>query len=420
MKMEIKNNSLTICLPERVSVDNIEVFEQELLGVPVPEGVFEIILDGSALSYISSVGFRVLLRYKKQQPLPIRVTELNTDIYDIFSVTGFADLLQAERALRYVDVKGLKELGRGMYGSVYRVNDEQILKVFHGINSREALDGVLHNVKTAFTAGIPTMIPFDTVKTDRGLGMVFELVTADSLADLIHGDPGTTKKYAGTMAELALLLSQTEFADGSLKERNEMLKAELSSADFLLTKEEQKELMDYVECVPRRNTAVHGDFHARNVMMQGGEPLLIDMDDFCMGHPIWDLACLYRVYPYLYSLDQKKAERLLDLPEGANYPDVYYQIMHLSIEEAKTFWAEFLFAYFAKTVPEAAERYLAVARIYSDFMVIRFLIDQCRAKDDPKYREEKHALIREILSRMGKNDMQTMTACLSDREDKNV
>ena len=38
---------------------------------------------------------------------------------------------------------------------------------------------------------------------------------------------------------------------------------------------------------------IHGDYHANNVMIQNGEPLLIDMDTVAYGHPIFDFAAIY-------------------------------------------------------------------------------------------------------------------------------
>ena len=41
---------------------------------------------------------------------------------------------------------------------------------------------------------------------------------------------------------------------------------------------------------------MHGDVHTRNVMLQDGEALLIDMDTLCYGHPVFELASTYNAY----------------------------------------------------------------------------------------------------------------------------
>ena len=48
-----------------------------------------------------------------------------------------------------------------------------------------------------------------------------------------------------------------------------------------------------IEAVPKQNTLMHGDYQTNNIMVQNGEPLLIDMDTLCMGHPIFELGFMF-------------------------------------------------------------------------------------------------------------------------------
>lgn len=402
----LSENIIEIKLPQKISTNNVEQFEKEIFGVSIPEDTFEIIFDGSELVYISSVGLRSLLKFRKKYSMPVRITEVNSDIYALFETTGFTELLNIEKTLRYVDIKGLKELGRGMYGTVYRIDGETILKVFHGVNSRTVLEKILANVRVAFVKGIPTIIPFDTVKTDAGYGMVFELLNSESMADMIHENPATVEDYAKKMAELAKIMSETEFEIGEINSRNKMLREELKSAEFLFTDEENHELMSYLEAVPEKNAAVHGDFHARNIYMSNGEALLIDMDDFCMGHPVWDLACLCRVYPYLIGLGEADVKGLFDLDDSINYEDFYYKVMHVNFDEGTKLWYFFLKYYFEGYTEDEVNSFLETAKFYSDFMIIRYAIDQCRkVKDNPEKLSMRLCFIRKMLSEMRRKNV---------------
>ena len=194
------------------------------------------------------------------------------------------------------------------------------------------------------------------------------------------------------MADLATVLATTEFPEGSIRYRDDMLAGEFENAGFILSEEEIAELVGYIRAVPRRNTAVHGDFHARNIYISNGEALLIDMDDFSLGHPIWDIACLYRVYPYLIGLDEDTVRKLFDLGPDTSYSGFYYMVMHLDFEEGSSLWELFLKKYFAGYSDEDIKGFLDTAKFYSDLMVIRFVIDQCRKiMDDSEKLEEKHA-----------------------------
>ena len=58
--------------------------------------------------------------------------------------------------------------------------------------------------------------------------------------------------------------------------------------------EADAELMRSVlAAIPQKNTLVHADFHEGNVMLQGNELILIDLDDICTGNPLFDLVAHY-------------------------------------------------------------------------------------------------------------------------------
>lgn len=88
-------------------------------------------LDAKNLEYISSAGLRVLLKLRKEQP-DLEISHVSNDVYAIFEVTGFTDLLTIKRQLREISVEGCKILGKGGSGTVYRLSEDTIVKVFKG------------------------------------------------------------------------------------------------------------------------------------------------------------------------------------------------------------------------------------------------------------------------------------------------
>lgn len=235
--------------------------------------------------------------------------------------------------------------------------------------------------------------------------MVFELLDSECLADIAHGHPESIDGCARHMAQLARKMANTEFAEGSMGSRKAMLRSELESASSFLGQEEYQELLGYLDAVPERNTGVHGDFHARNIYLVDGKPLLIDMDDFSLGHPVWDIACLYRVYPYLIGLSPSEAQDLFGLDDSIPYEDFYYRIMHVSFEEGTQLWETFISYYFEGRTDDEIAAFLQTSRFYSDYMVIRFVLDQCRkVADQPEVLAEKAGFIRDVLARMRESD----------------
>lgn len=59
---------------------------------------------------------------------------------------------------------------------------------------------------------------------------------------------------------------------------------------------------------------MHGDYHIKNIEYQDGEYLLIDMDTFCHGHPIFELASMYNAYVGFGLVDPGIIKEYLGLP----------------------------------------------------------------------------------------------------------
>ena len=87
-----------------------------------------------------------------------------------------------------------------------------------------------------------------------------------------------------------------------------MKETALDWADFVsahIPEEQGKKLRALIEAVPKRNTLMHGDYHTNNIMVQNGEPLLIDMDTLCMGHPVFELGSMYNAFVGYSELDHQ-------------------------------------------------------------------------------------------------------------------
>ena len=73
------------------------------------------------MEYISSAGLRVLLKLTKIVG-DVTVNNVSGEVYEIFDVTSFTEILNVKKAMRKVSVKGLEKIGEGGNGIVYRLN----------------------------------------------------------------------------------------------------------------------------------------------------------------------------------------------------------------------------------------------------------------------------------------------------------
>ena len=89
-------DALTIALEGRLDTTTSPQLDNEL-DVSL-EGVKDLTLDFSELTYISSAGLRVLLATQKvmQAQGAMKVTHVGDVVMEVFEVTGFSDILTIE------------------------------------------------------------------------------------------------------------------------------------------------------------------------------------------------------------------------------------------------------------------------------------------------------------------------------------
>ena len=93
---ERDGNKLTVSIEGRVDTTTAPELEKYILENT--DGVTELLLDLGEMSYTSSAGLRVLLKAHKlmSKQGELMVTKVQSDVMEIFDMTGFSDILTIE------------------------------------------------------------------------------------------------------------------------------------------------------------------------------------------------------------------------------------------------------------------------------------------------------------------------------------
>ena len=359
MKFDNDNNVLTLYLSGRIDANNSADIESEITQVLAENPGLVPVFDASELEYISSAGLRVLLKFRKQFGKAIDVINASSDVYDIFEVTGFTELLNVKKKLREVSIEGCEVIGGGFYSTVYRLDKDTIVKVFN--RAAITLDKIEKDQKIArevFVMDIPTAISYDVVRVGEHYGIVYEMVDADTIA-------GTVKKHPERLSELGrkegILLKKlhtTEFPAGALpdaltKWRNAI--DTLHEHEFISASDADM-LHDLINGIPARHTLIHYDYHPKNILVQDDELILIDVGEASLGHPVIDFSSMY--------LSAFLPVRRLGVPS-----EYMENIIGLNQDELSTLWREMLGAYLKAEIPgwfdDAIEGYTMIRMLHS-------------------------------------------------------
>ena len=317
MKTTFENSILTAFLEGHIDSVNSPAVEKEIEDKIEQYSPASLILDAQDLEYISSAGLRVVLKFRKRFE-NLRVINVSTTVYEIFDVTGFAELMTVEKAYRTYDVSDCEVIGEGANGKVYRVNRDTIVKVYKDASALDEIKRERELSRTAFLLGVPTAIPYDVVKVGDTYGSVFELLNARSFDELLREDAGNLDFVVEKTVEIMKIIHSTK-APENLPRQKDTVMHWVGEVTGYFTAEQIEKLRALIDSIPENGMMMHGDLHIKNIMLQNGETLLIDMDTLCTGNPIYELAFIYNAYKGFGISDITVVEKFLKLPSDLTY-----------------------------------------------------------------------------------------------------
>ncbi len=322
------DTKVTIELNGRVDSNNAAAVEQNIFSQLAGKDQQPVVLDTSKLEYISSAGLRILLRLKKTNP-DITITGVNSEIYEILEMTGFTEMMKVEKAYRVVDITGCEEIGRGANGTVYRIDQDNVVKVFNNPNALEDIQHEREVARLALILGVPTAISYDVVKVGDSYGSVYELLNARSFTKIMIDEPEKLDWCVEEFVKMLKKIHGTEVPEGKLPDARDTLRKWADYSYNYLPKDKADKVMAMVSSIPYDAHMIHGDYHTKNLELQNDEVLLIDMDTLAVGNPIIELGSIYNAFVGFAELDPEDIKEF----QGFDY------------ETSKTFWKKFLAGY---------------------------------------------------------------------------
>lgn len=292
MKFTIENGVLTIFLEGKIYLQNVRDLKKDVEKILTAHPGKKTVYDASELSYISSAGLRMLMVLQKEASSPITICGVSPDVYEIFYMTGFTQIMNIQKKIREISLEGAVPIGRGRSSTAYRIDSETIVKLYVDGVSMEKIKQELDFSKKAFIAGIPTAISYDVVHCGNSYGVVFEEISnADTVGGTITANPDKFDAVMEKFVDLYKKIHSTVIKDlGQFPSTKDIWQGWVKGMEPYYTSAETGFLRKMIESIPERPTMVHSDYHENNVLCQNGEMVLIDMADVGYGHPIFDLA----------------------------------------------------------------------------------------------------------------------------------
>ena len=347
MRHILEKDTLTIFLEGELNSYSAEPMGKEIDEIVKSNKFKTLVLDLDKLRYISSAGLRVILLLK-QQHNDVSVINASLEVYDVFQMTGFTSMMDIKKALRKVDITNAEVIGDGYFSTVYRLDKDTIVKVFNRTSDPHQIERELNLAKEAFILGVPTAISFDIVKAGEKLGVIFEMLDCKSLKAAVLSEPKRFKEYLQKYADLLKKINSTVCDNPNIPCIKEYYLKKIDSVKDKLDEKHYAKARKLIESIPERKTFVHGDCHFKNIMVQNGELLLIDMDTLSVGHPIFELAAICAAYTVFNEDDPGNSKVFFGIDD----------------EEALKLYNSLLNLYFGKDDPVIKEKIKLLAYIH--------------------------------------------------------
>ncbi len=365
----------TISLKGSVTSANAPELEKAVAGEPgMAEGI---LVDAGGLDYISSAGLRVLLALKKRcGKKQFRIVQVNEEVMKVFDVTGFSEIMDISKARRRISLANCVKIGSGACGEVFRLDEERIIKLYYPRVKEDEVQQEKDLARKAFVLGLPTAISYDIVEAEGRIGVVYELIQSKTLGELLREHPDRLEQYADMYARVCRQVHSVSVEEGELPSFKDLNRADIPNITGI-TQEEASYLYEFLDLIPDRSFCVHGDLNVNNIMVQKGECCLIDMGEFSMGMPLFDISRI------LFSIHYAA--------EGENGYNTFYRMPQATLDGMLSLLLKRYFQ--ADTLEEAQEKDPDVEWLYP---MAWFRCCTCLLKGD-RWPPQKRALALQVL-----------------------
>ena len=288
-------NKMRVNVPPRLDGNTAPAFEKAL----DLSGIRELILDFRECRFISSAGIRIVLKafqHLSKDGGSLSACNISEEVHSVFEISGLSQIIRMEKKRREITLEGIEPLSAGVCGECFRLDEETIVKLY-----REGVDPSIAErekkyAKAAFVMGIPTAISYDVVASGNRTGVVFEMLDAQLFSAVIRNDRQNLDRHAQTLTDVLKTLHETVGDAAVLPNMKARFRGYLQEISVYLNEQENQYLQDKLESIPDVDTCVHFDLHSSNLMIREGEPIIIDMGDFSIGHYLFDVGLMFTIY----------------------------------------------------------------------------------------------------------------------------
>jgi len=187
-----------------------------------------------------------------------------------------------------------RSLGERVGGvdNLYAWGDNQLVKLFGNEAPARWVEHMSRIDRALYAAGLPVPAAGESVEIDGRLGLIYERIDGDPMADDLLGprlaDPDTIVQLARVFAQVHAEIHACGSIPG-LPSQKKALQTVIRRI-AVLPPDLKEGTLKALDEMPAGDRLCHGDFHPYNVLMSPRGPIVIDWNNAHIGNPLEDVA----------------------------------------------------------------------------------------------------------------------------------
>lgn len=307
----------------------------ELLDAIKADAIF--IIDFSEVSDIKFAALRALLRCR-QSGKRFNIINAESAVAEKFEDTGVSSFINVSRKPKPLHMDKYKEFGASFLSKAYNSEDgDSMIKIYGKRVPKTLVAQEKAVARAVMLFGIPTPLVGTLYEDGESTALDFERIEGKrSFSRIIAEEPDRLEEISRRFARMTKKLHSTECDTEVFVDRTMYYRQAVANCK-VISDEEKKKAMEFIDNIPAATTCLHGDLQPSNVITNDVDDLWIDLSDFGYGNPMLDMGMWY----FLSILNTE--ERARDL-------------FHLGLDDMRRIWEFFIDEYFgADTAAKKAE-----------------------------------------------------------------
>lgn len=176
---------------------------------------------------------------------------------------------------------------------LYRKDESRIVRLFDPICTLEEIKAGWQTVRCLIRRGIPCVVSQDLVEMAGTYAVIYELPGVRTLGQVISEYPEDMELWAERTADFLHRIQQVTFEEGELEDVEKQLSHWQKRGEGIFSAEDCQKIRGLFDAIPKKNSLFLGNIHCGNILVQGDDLFLIDVDRAFIGNPVYELAGMF-------------------------------------------------------------------------------------------------------------------------------